>query len=517
MRTITIFDTTLRDGEQSPGVNLSSREKVEIATQLEKLGVNVIEAGFAASSTGDLEAVREVASIVKNASVCSLSRSVKKDIDCAWEALKYAESPYLHLFLATSPIHREYKLKMDKEKIKARAYEAITYAKQFFPEIQFSAEDAGRTEIDFLCEVIDVAIKAGAKVINLPDTVGYLTPYEYTTMFREVINRVPGIDQIRLSAHCHDDLGMAVANSLAAIEAGIGQVECTINGIGERAGNAALEEIAMAIKTRESFYKVRTTLNLKELHRTSRMVSKMTGMIVPGNKAVVGTNAFAHESGIHQDGMLKNRETYEIMTPESIGLTESRLVLGKHSGRHAFNDKMVQLGYELSEEQINHLFGRFKELADRKKEITDYDLIALVEEKMVHSEDLFTLESLQVTCGNQSMPTASVQIKRVTDDKTLFEAACGNGSVDAIFKAIDRVIQEKVVLVKYRIHSVTQGKDALGEVYVQLSQDELSVRGRGVSTDVLEASARAYLDAMNRLLRRKGHKDNTAERAVTTS
>lgn len=516
MRTVSIFDTTLRDGEQSPGVNLSIREKVEIATQLEKLGVNVIEAGFAASSKGDLKAVKEVARVVKNASVCSLSRAVKKDIDFAKEALQEAESPYLHLFLATSPIHREYKLQMDKEQIKARIHEAISYARQYFSQIEFSAEDAGRTEIDFLCEVVDTAIGAGATVINLPDTVGYLTPHEYANMFREVINRVPRVDQVKLSAHCHDDLGMAVANSLAAIEAGVSQVECTINGIGERAGNAALEEIAMALKTREAYYQVQTTLNLKEIHRTSRMVSKMTGMPVPGNKAVVGTNAFAHESGIHQDGMLKNRETYEIMTPETVGLNESRLVLGKHSGRHAFKNKMVELGFELNESQVNPLFERFKELADRKKEITDDDLIALVEEKLVDAQDLYVMESLQVTCGNQSLPTASIKIKRESDNKTFFEAACGNGSVDAIFKAIDRVAQEKVSLVDYRIHSVTQGKDALGEVYVQLRQDEFYVRGRGVSTDVLEASARAYLDAINRLVRRKG--DHPAEKtAVTTA
>jgi 2-isopropylmalate synthase len=306
-----------------------------------------------------------------------------------------------------------------------------------------------------------------------------------------------------------------VANSLAAIEAGVSQVECTINGIGERAGNAALEEIAMAVKTREAYYRVQTTLNLKEIHRTSRMVSKLTGMPVPGNKAVVGTNAFAHESGIHQDGMLKHRETYEIMTPESVGLNESRLVLGKHSGRHAFKTKMVELGFELKEEQVNPLFERFKELADRKKEITDDDLIALVEEKLVHAQDFYVMESLQVTCGNPSLPTASIKIKRESDGKTFFEAACGNGSVDAIFKAIDRVAQERVSLEDYRIHSVTQGKDALGEVSVQLRQGELYVRGRGVSTDVLEASARAYLDAINRLIRRKG--DYPAEKTAVTT
>ncbi|MBA4541545.1 2-isopropylmalate synthase [Thermoactinomyces daqus] len=517
MRTITIFDTTLRDGEQSPGVNLSPREKVEIAIQLERLGVNVIEAGFAASSAGDMQAVREIASRVKNASVCSLSRSVKGDIDQAWEALRAAESPYLHLFLATSPIHREYKLRMSREQVIERVREAIRYAKRLFPIVEFSCEDAGRTEIDFLAEVVREAIKAGAGVINLPDTVGYLTPNEYAQMFMNVRKAVPEVEQVRLSAHCHDDLGMAVANSLAAIEAGVDQVECTINGIGERAGNAALEEIALAIKTREQYYQLQTTLNLREIHRTSRMVSKLTGMMVPGNKAVVGANAFAHESGIHQDGMLKNRETYEIMRPETVGLTESRLVLGKHSGRHAFRDKLLQLGYELNEEQLNQLFIRFKELADRKKDVADEDIVALVEEKMSDAKDAYTLESLLVTCGSHSLPTASLQIKRVSDGSVSEEAACGNGAVDAIFKAIDRLTGVQVELKDYRIHSVTQGKDALGEVFVQLSQGEWTVRGRGVSTDVLEASARAYLDAVNRLLRRTGAAAGDGMAKITAS
>ncbi|MBA4494529.1 2-isopropylmalate synthase [Paenactinomyces guangxiensis] len=503
MRTIYIFDTTLRDGEQSPGVNLSASEKVEIATQLERLGVNVIEAGFAASSPGDLQAVREVAKTVKNSSVCSLSRSVQGDIDQAWEALQAAESPYLHIFLATSPIHRQYKLRMSKEQVLERAEEAIRYAKRFFPVVEFSAEDAGRTEIDFLCEVADRAIQAGADVINLPDTVGYLTPEEYANIFVELRKRVPNVDRVRLSAHCHDDLGMAVANSLAAIQAGVEQVEGTINGIGERAGNAAIEEIAMAIKTRESLYQVQTTLNLKEIDRTSRLVSKLTGMFVPGNKAVVGANAFAHEAGIHQDGVLKHKSTYEIMTPETIGLTESRLILGKHSGRHAFRDKLTQLGYPQSDEQINVLFARFKELADRKKEITDDDLIALVEEKLGEASEVYTLESIHISYGSHSLPTASLRIRHQSHGKLLEEAACGNGSVDAIFKTIDRITGEKAELVDYRIHSVTQGKDALGEVHVRLEQNEISVRGRGVSTDVLEASARAYLDAVNRLVKRK--------------
>ena len=343
MRKVNIFDTTLRDGEQSPGVNLSQAEKVEIALQLERLGVDVIEAGFAAASPGDFASVQTVSQTVKNATVVSLSRTVKKDIDAAWEALKDAENPRLHVFLATSPIHREYKLSMTKEQVLENAREALVYAKKFFSEVQFSAEDAGRTELDFLVQVAEMAVKNGAIVLNLPDTVGYLSPQEYANIFRHVRENVTDIDKITLSAHTHDDLGMAVANSLVAIEAGVGQIEGTINGIGERAGNAAIEEVALALQTRQDHYAATTGLNLKEIYRTSRLVSKLTGMFVPGNKAVVGANAFAHESGIHQDGMLKNSTTYEIMRPETVGLTASNLVLGKHSGRHAFRDKLRNL------------------------------------------------------------------------------------------------------------------------------------------------------------------------------
>lgn len=511
MRKVNIFDTTLRDGEQSPGVNLSQAEKVEIALQLERLGVDLIEAGFAAASPGDFTSVQTVAQTVKNATVVSLSRTVKEDIDAAWEALKGAENACLHVFLATSPIHRKYKLRLSKEQVLEQAAEAITYGKKYFSQIEFSAEDAGRTELDFLVEVADMAVKNGANVLNLPDTVGYLTPQEYAHMFRYVAEKVPNIDKITLSAHCHDDLGMAVANSLAAIEAGVGQIEGTINGIGERAGNAAIEEIALALATRKDHYKAQTGLNLVEIARTSRLVSKSTGMFVPGNKAIVGANAFAHESGIHQDGMLKHSTTYEIMRPETVGLKESNLVLGKHSGRHAFRDKLKNLGYELNDEQVNKLFGRFKDLADRKKTINDEDLMALVEERWGEPKEVYSLDYFHLSYGTQSVPTATLRLKS-KDGEKMEEAACGNGSIDAIYNAIDRVTGEDVELIDYKIASVTHGKDALGEVFVRLRQNGLTVQGRGVSTDVLEASARAYVDAVNRLIARR--KDDVTQKAT---
>ncbi|MGE7272462.1 2-isopropylmalate synthase [Brevibacillus panacihumi] len=501
MRTIEIFDTTLRDGEQSPGVNISTNEKVEIALQLEKLGVTRIEAGFAAASPGDQKSVAEVAKRVKNSTIVSLARAVKDDMDKAYEALRNAENASLHVFLATSPIHREFKLNMSKEQVLQRAVEAVTYAKKYFKEVQFSAEDAARTEIDFLKQVVEAVIKAGATTVNIPDTVGYMTPIEYGNIFRE-LKKVPGADLIRLSCHCHDDLGMAVANSLAAIEGGATQVEGTINGIGERAGNAALEEVALALETRKDYYQATTKLNLKEIARTSQLVSRLTGMIVPGNKAVVGANAFAHESGIHQDGVLKNVTTYEIIRPESVGFKSNKLVLGKHSGRHAFKEKLVELGFNLEQEEVNAAFAAFKILCDKKKEITDDDILALVDTKMERGPEAFQLESVQLAYGNISVPTASVRLLRA-DGSVCEEAACGNGSVDSIYKAIDRATGEDVTLVDYKILSVTHGKDALGEVYVRLQQGDLSVTGRGVSTDVLEASAVAYIRAVNKILERR--------------
>lgn len=499
MKKIYIFDTTLRDGEQSPGVNLNTQEKVEIALQLEKLGVDRIEAGFPAASPGDLAAVNAVAKAVKNASVIGLARSREKDIEAVAEALKGAQDPCLHLFLATSPIHRQYKLRMDKQQVLETAEAAIRYARKFFDKVEFSPEDAGRTELDFLCEVTEMAVRAGATVVNIPDTVGYMTPSEFGNIFKTLRENVKGIEKIQLSAHCHDDLGMATANALAAIENGAEQIEGTINGIGERAGNTSIEEVAMALETRQSFYGAKTSLVLSEIYRTSRLVSKLTGMIVPGNKAIVGANAFAHESGIHQDGMLKEKTTYEIISPETIGLKESKLVMGKHSGRHAFREKLLDLGYDLSEEQVNEAFSKFKDLADKKKNVLDEDLRALIEEKLITTPEVFSLNTIQVAYGNQSVPTATVRIDTL-DGNVLEEVALGNGSVDAIYKAIDKATGEEVELEDYKIKSVSQGRDALGEVHVVLAQNGISVQGRGVSTDILEASAKAYIDGINRLI-----------------
>lgn len=501
MRKIYIFDTTLRDGEQSPGVNLNTKEKVEIALQLEKLGVDRIEAGFPAASPGDLAAVNAVARAIKNASVIGLSRSREQDIDAAREALKGAQDPCLHLFLATSPIHRKHKLRMEKEQVLETAEKAIRYAKQYFDKIEFSPEDAGRTELDFLCEVTAMAIRAGATVVNIPDTVGYMTPSEFGNIFKTLKNEVVGIEKIQLSAHCHDDLGMATANALAAILNGADQIEGTINGIGERAGNTAIEEVAMTLATRADFFQATTSLQLTEIAKTSRLVSKLTGMVVPGNKAIVGANAFAHESGIHQDGMLKEKTTYEIISPETIGLKESKLVLGKHSGRHAFREKLIDLGYELEEEAVNVAFAKFKDLADKKKDVSDEDIRALLEEKLIDTPEVYTLETLQVNYGNQSVPGATVSIR--TAEGVADKTAAGNGSVDAIYNAIDAVTGEAVELEDYSIKSVTQGKDALGEVHVVLKQDDVSAQGRGLSTDILEASARAYIDALNRLIEKR--------------
>ncbi len=509
MRKIYIFDTTLRDGEQSPGVNLNTPEKVEIAHQLERLGVDRIEAGFPAASPGDLAAVNAVANAVKNASVIGLSRSREQDIDAVREALKGAQDPCLHLFLATSPIHRQYKLRMDKDQVRDTARSAIRYARKYFDKVEFSLEDAGRTELEFIAEMTKMAIEEGAYVVNLPDTVGYLTPYEYGNIFKYVKDNVPGVEKVQLSAHCHDDLGMATANALAAILNGADQVEGTINGIGERAGNTALEEVAMALETRQDFYGAKTSFTLSEIARTSRLVSKLTGMVVPGNKAIVGANAFAHESGIHQDGMLKEKSTYEIMTPETIGLKESKLVMGKHSGRHAFREHLIELGFELDEEAVNRAFAKFKVLADKKKEVTDDDLFALLEERLADTPEFFQLDSLFVSFDSESEPTARVRLS-TTDGGVREEESSGNGAVDSIYNAIDKASQEEVTLSDYSIKAVTQGKDALGEVHVALTQEGITAQGRGVSTDILEASARAYVDSLNRLVekRKTGRRDN---------
>lgn len=503
MRKIEIFDTTLRDGEQSPGVNLSQDEKLEIARQLTRLGVDIIEAGFAASSKGDFESVRRIANEVRGVSICSLSRATQSDIEQSYEALKGAEHPRIHVFLATSPIHMQHKLRMTPEQVLEQTEAAVRLARRYFPDVEFSPEDAGRTELDFLVKVAEAAARAGATVLNIPDTVGYLTPDEYAHRFRYVREYAKGTEKLKLSAHCHDDLGMAVANSLAAIQAGVDQVEGTINGIGERAGNTALEEVALALATRPTIYQATTGFDLSQIARTSRLVSKLTGMVVQPNKAIVGANAFAHESGIHQDGMLKDKSTYEIIKPETVGMAETKLVLGKHSGRHAFKDHLTSLGYDLEGEALNKAFRKFKDLCDKKKYVTDDDILSILYDYEVDSSQVaYRLEFMQVSTGTQGVPTATIGLH---DDELglIQEAAVGNGTVDAIYMAIDRITREQVELLHYQIDSVTGGQDALGEVRVQIRQGELAVNGRAVSTDVLEASARAYLDAVNRLIMKR--------------
>lgn len=501
MRKIDIFDTTLRDGEQSAGINLNTAEKIEIAKQLERLGVTIIEAGFPASSPGDFEAVNRIAGTVKNSIVTGLARCVQKDIDTTWEALKVAEQPHIHVFLATSPIHMEYKLKKSPDEVVEQAVEAVKYAKKFFPLVQWSAEDGFRSDRDFLVRIITEVIAAGATTINVPDTVGYASPQEYGQLFTFLRENVRGADKVKFSAHCHDDLGMAVANSIAAIQHGADQVECTINGIGERAGNASLEEIGVAMHIRKDIYQVETGLNLKEIKRTSQLVSRLTGVVIQPNKAVVGKNAFAHESGIHQDGVLKHKETYEIISPELIGEEEVPLVLGKHSGRAAFRDRAITMGFDLSDDKLNKAFQEFKKLADRKKEITEEDLMTLLTEQQVSIEDvpLYELKSVQVSYGTENIPTATASV--ITPEgavKTL--AATGSGSVEAIFNTLEQLVNAKVNILDFRVKSVGKGRDALGEAVINLRYNGFTSTGRDAAQDVLEATAKAYLNAINRHL-----------------
>ena len=498
-RNIVIFDTTLRDGEQSPGASMNLSEKMEVAQALVDLGVDVIEAGFPIASPGDFEAVSEIAKVVRGPAICGLARCRAGDIDRAWEAVKHAENPRIHVFLATSAIHREHKLKMEKSEIIQRAVEGVTRAAGYCPNIEFSPEDAARTEEDFLCEVVEAAIRAGATTVNIPDTVGYATPAHMGRVIRTLCDRVPNIDKAIISVHCHNDLGMAVANSLAAVEAGAGQIECTINGIGERAGNCSLEEVVMALRTRNDYYHADTGVVSQRLVPTSRLVSHITGMHVQRNKAIVGRNAFAHEAGIHQDGMLKERTTYEIMRPEDVGFTTSDLVLGKHSGRAALAARAKALGFRLTGEQLNTVFEAFKNLADKKKEIYDGDLAALVEEQIRGVVDVWTLDSYEVTSGTNRTPKVSLQIRKGDEVKST-EQECGDGPVDAIFLAIEQLTGMDVVCNDYRVHSVTVGKDAQGEVTVQLEYEGNLYRGRGVSTDSVEAAAKAFLNAINRIV-----------------
>jgi 2-isopropylmalate synthase len=497
-RPVRIFDTTLRDGEQSPGASMNRAEKLEVAQALEKLGVDVIEAGFPIASPGDFESVRDIAATITEATVCGLARCNDGDIELAGEALRPARQGRIHVFLATSAIHREFKLRMTEEEIVARAVAGVRRARNLCGDVEFSPEDAARTEIDFLCRVVEAAIAAGATTVNIPDTVGYATPSQMHRVIKSLADRVPNIDKAVISTHCHDDLGLAVANSLAAVEAGAGQIECTINGIGERAGNCALEEVVMALRTRADHYGCTTRIDTRRLVPTSRLVATITGIRVPRNKAIVGRNAFAHESGIHQDGMLKERSTYEIMRPEDVGLEKTDLVLGKHSGRAALADRAKALGYELDAEQLKAVFEQFKILADRKKEIYDGDIAALCEQRLSALPEQYVYEGYTLSCEAGRQPTVTLRVMHAGQPESVTITA-GDGPVDAIFLAIEKLTGVTTVCRDFRVQAVTVGKDAQGEVTVELEHAGQVQRGRAVSTDSLEASAKAFLAAVNRL------------------
>ncbi len=517
---VKIFDTTLRDGEQSPGATMTSAEKLELARALAKLGVDVIEAGFPAASPDDLEAVRRIAVDVgcprdgsKAPVICGLARTTMNDIDKAWQGIREAQKPRIHTFLATSDIHMQYKLKMSRDQVVAKVIEMVKYAKSLCTDIEFSPEDAGRSDPGFLYQVLAEAIKAGATTLNIPDTVGYTTPVEFGKLIQDILNHTPGIETCIVSVHCHNDLGLATANTLAGILAGARQAEVTINGIGERAGNTSLEEVVMSLHTRRPLFGLDTGIDTTQLMRVSKLVTNYTGIPVQPNKAIVGANAFAHEAGIHQDGMLKHSETYEIMRPETVGVTHTRLVLGKHSGRHALKVRMKDLGYDLTDNELEKLFLRFKNLADKKKTIADADLEALVSEELYQPKEIFTLDGLQVACGTMGMPTATVRLKG-PDGNFHVSAAVGTGPVDAAYKAIDLIVNSPSVLLEFVVNAVTEGIDALGEVTVRIEgkngsskmdaqkevQQTRSYGGYGADTDIIVASAKAYLAALNKLL-----------------
>ncbi len=501
MRYIRIFDTTLRDGEQSPGASMNVEEKLHVARQLARLNVDVIEAGFPVASPGDFEAVRRIAEEIKGVTVAGLARAKDVDIERAAEAIKPAESGRIHTFLATSDIHLKYKLRMSREEVLNAAVDAVKKARGFTDDVEFSAEDATRSDWDFLCRVTEEVIKAGAATVNIPDTVGYTIPREFGELIEYLMNRVPNIDKAVISVHCHNDLGLAVANSLTAVLKGAGQVECTLNGIGERAGNAALEEVVMALKTRPKFFNAETGIVTEEIYKTSRLVSKITGVVVQPNKAIVGANAFAHEAGIHQDGVLKERSTYEIMKPETVGIPQSKLVLGKHSGRHAFKERLRELGYELGDEELNKAFERFKRLCDQKKYIFDEDIETLVSEEVKRVPEVFSLMDLKVSSGTSVKPTATVRLK--VRDEVVERTEEGDGPVDAAYCAIARITETKSHLEKFEIKGITGGTDALGEVMVTLEEDGHTVRGYGSDTDIIVAAAKAYINALNKLEGRK--------------
>lgn len=506
---VVIFDTTLRDGEQSPGASMNLDEKLRIAQVLEGMGVDIIEAGFPISSDGDFEAVNEVAKIIKNSVVCGLARTDHMDIERCAEAIKPAKAKRIHIFLSTSPLHMKYKLRMEPEDVHQLLIDSVTYARKFTDDVEWSAEDGSRTEHDFLCRCVESAIKAGATTVNIPDTVGYALPHEYAALIEEVFNRVPNIDKATVSVHCHNDLGLAVANSLAAIDAGARQVECTINGLGERAGNAAMEEIVMALRTRNDSMPYVTGIRSEDITKASRLVSSVTGFKVQPNKAIVGANAFAHEAGIHQDGVLKHAGTYEIMTPESVGLISSKMVLGKHSGRHAFSEKLKELGYDLGNNAIEDVFKRFKNLADKKKEIFEDDIIALVDDITSHPTDRICLISLGILCGTvHQPPKATIELR--IDDMLKDCEATGDGPVDAAFNAVKELFPHKARLQLYQVHAVTHGTDAQAEVTVRLEENGRTVNGQGADTDTMVASVRAYVSALNKLFAKRKKTDKPA-------
>jgi 2-isopropylmalate synthase len=526
---VRIFDTTLRDGEQSPGATMGTGEKLEVARALSRLGVDIIEAGFPAASPDDLLAVKTIAEEIGRGdaggnrstppTICGLARAHKADIDRVLEAIAPATNGRVHTFLATSPIHREYKLRMSEEQVLEKVRTMVAYARERCEDVEFSPEDAGRTEFDFLCQVVETAIEAGAGTINIPDTVGYTTPSEFAETIAGLKSKVRGIENAIISVHCHNDLGMATANTLAGLKAGARQAEVTINGIGERAGNTALEEVVMALKTRGELFGLSTGVDTRHISRTSKLVSAVTGILVQPNKAIVGDNAFAHEAGIHQDGVLKHQETYEIMKPESVGVAQSLLVLGKHSGRHGFASRLTELGYSLDDEALDKAFQRFKELADRKKTVTNADLVAIVTSEIAQPDEFYSLDGLQVACGSMGMPTATARLTG-PDGATHEKAAIGTGPVDAAFKAIDGIVEVRCDLLEYNVQAVTEGIDALGEVSVRIGnghtessrinpQNEATGRpifhGHGTDTDIIVASAKAYLAALNRLIAIRGN------------
>jgi 2-isopropylmalate synthase len=505
---VVIFDTTLRDGEQSPGATMTHDEKLEVAALLDEMGVDIIEAGFPIASEGDFAAVHEIAKRAKNAVICGLARAALKDIDRCAEAIKPAKRSRIHTFLSTSPVHMKWKLQKEPHEVYEMVIAQVTRARNYTDDVEWSAEDGTRTEIDFLCRCVEAAIKAGATTINIPDTVGYTVPDEYYTLFKTVRERVPNSDKAVFSVHCHDDLGMSVANSLAGVRAGARQIECTINGIGERAGNTALEEVVMAMRVRNDVLPYWTDVNATMLMRASKLVSAATSFPVQYNKAIVGKNAFAHESGIHQDGMLKHTQTYEIMVPESVGVKQTSLVMGKHSGRHAFVHKLEELGYKLAGNQLEDAFVRFKALADRKKQVYDEDIEALVDEEIATAQDRIKLVSLTVIAGTRGPQRATMKLD--IDGRVAIEEAEGNGPVDATFNCIKSLVPHEATLELYQVHAVTEGTDAQAEVSVRLSESGRSVTARGTDPDTLVASAKAYLAALNKLIVRRGRTDALA-------